>query len=50
MIYYALARERAQRGLDSLKGWLIDNNSTVMAVLLLVIGVKLVGDGIGILT
>ncbi len=50
VIYYALARERAQRGLDSLKTWLIENNSTVMAVLLLVIGVKLVGDGIGILT
>ncbi len=50
VIYYALARERAQRGLDSLKGWLIDNNNTVMAVLLLVIGAKLVGDGIGILT
>ena len=50
VIYYALARERAQKGLDGLKGWLIDNNSTVMAVLLLVIGVKLIGDGIGILT
>ena len=49
-IYYALARERAQRGLDSLKVWLIDNNSAVMAVLLVVIGVKLVGDGIGILS
>ena len=48
-IYYALARERAQRGLDSLKVWLVDNNSTVMAILLLVIGAKLLGDGIGIL-
>ena len=49
VIYYAIARERAQRGLNDLKAWLIDNNNTVMAVLLLVIGVKLVGDGIGIL-
>ena len=49
VIYYAIARERAQRGLNDLKAWLIDNNNTVMAVLMLVIGVKLVGDGIGIL-
>lgn len=30
-----------------LRGWLVQNNSTVMAVLLLVIGVVLVGKGIG---
>ena len=33
--------------LDSLRAWLVHNNSTVMAVLLLVIGVVLVGKGIG---
>jgi hypothetical protein len=50
VIYYALARERAQRGLEGLKGWMIANNHTVMAVLLLVIGAKLLGDGISILS
>jgi cytochrome c biogenesis protein CcdA len=50
VIYYALARERAQKRLDSLKEWMIDNNNAVMTVLLLVIGVKLIGDGIGILS
>jgi len=30
-----------------LKAWLEDNNATVMAVLLLVIGVVLIGKGIG---
>lgn len=50
VIYYALARKKAQKGLESLKDWLIEHNSAVMTTLLVVIGVKLVGDGIGILT
>ena len=33
--------------LEALRGWLVQNNATVMAVLLLVIGVVLVGKGIG---
>jgi hypothetical protein len=32
--------------LESLRGWLVHNNSTVMAVLLLVIGFVLIGKGI----
>jgi hypothetical protein len=32
--------------LDSLRGWLVDNNATIMAVLLLVIGVSVIGKGI----
>jgi len=48
--YYTFARDRAQVTLDRLKTWLIANNSVVMAVLLLVIGAKLVGDGISILS
>jgi hypothetical protein len=34
--------------LASLKDWLVENNATVMAVLLLVIGVVLVGKGIAV--
>ena len=33
--------------LESLRGWLVQNNATVMAVLLLVIGVTVIGKGLG---
>lgn len=42
--------QQDDRALDSLRGWLTQNNATVMAVLLLVIGVVLLGKGIGGLT
>ena len=32
--------------LDGLKSWMSANNAVIMAVLLLIIGVKLVGDAI----
>lgn len=47
-IYFAAGR-RAAPLLDELKGWLGANNTTIMAVLCLVIGAKLVGDGIAVL-
>jgi threonine/homoserine/homoserine lactone efflux protein len=40
--------ERAVQVLDGMKTWLAANHNAVMAVLLLVIGVKLLGDGISI--
>ena len=36
--------------LESLKAWLAANNATIMTVLLLVIGAKLIGDGISVLS
>jgi threonine/homoserine/homoserine lactone efflux protein len=45
-IYLAMG-ERARRLLDELKTWMGANNSAIMAVLCLVIGAKLIGDGIG---
>jgi hypothetical protein len=39
---------RAEHTLTEMKEWLIDNNATVMSVLFVVIGVKLLGDGISI--
>jgi hypothetical protein len=33
--------------LQSLRVWLLDNNATVTALLLLVIGVTMIGKGIG---
>lgn len=46
VIAYLVASERMAGPLESLRGWLVHNNATVMAVLLLVIGVVLVGKGI----
>jgi threonine/homoserine/homoserine lactone efflux protein len=47
-IYFALG-ERAKRILDGLKAWMAAHNSAIMAVLCLVIGAKLIGDGISAL-
>jgi threonine/homoserine/homoserine lactone efflux protein len=43
---YFLMGERATRILDNLKNWMGHNNAAIMAVLCLVIGAKLIGDGI----
>ena len=32
--------------LDRLRGWLVENNATIMSVLLLVIGVAVIGKGL----
>jgi hypothetical protein len=45
VIYFVLG-ERSQKLLDGLKSWMAANNAVIMAVLVLVIGAKLVGDGI----
>jgi threonine/homoserine/homoserine lactone efflux protein len=44
-IYFAVG-ERAAKLLDELKAWMGAHNAAIMAVLLLVIGAKLIGDGI----
>lgn len=44
-IYFA-AGGRAQHILGELRQWLVHNNVAIMAVLLLVIGAKLIGDGV----
>jgi threonine/homoserine/homoserine lactone efflux protein len=46
LIFFALGAQRAAPPLERLKGWLGHNNAVIMAVLLLVIGAKLVGDAI----
>lgn len=46
---YLLARERAETVLDSMKEWLVANSNTVMAVLFVVLGAKVLGDGIAVL-
>jgi threonine/homoserine/homoserine lactone efflux protein len=47
VIAYLVASARMARPLRSLRAWLVHNNTTIMAVLLLVIGVVLIGKGIG---
>lgn len=47
VIAYLFAKQKMRGPLDALKAWLEANNATVMAVLLLVIGVVLIGKGIG---
>ena len=46
VIYFALG-SRAAAILDELKTWMALHNAAIMAVLLLVLGVKLIGDAIG---
>lgn len=43
---YLFAGERAAAILEELRAWLVHHNALIMAVLLLVIGAKLIGDGI----
>ena len=50
VLVYLIMGDRVQGGLNSLKEWLLANNNTVMAVLLVVLGAKLLGDGISILS
>jgi hypothetical protein len=45
VIYLAMG-DRASAILQNLRTWLVHNNTAIMAVLLLVLGAKMVGDGI----
>jgi len=48
-IYFAMG-DRAARPLDELKTWMGEHNAAIMATICLVIGAKLIGDGITGLT
>jgi hypothetical protein len=47
--FYLILGERADQPLSEAKTWLLQNNNTVMFVLLLVFGFKLIGDGLAVL-
>jgi hypothetical protein len=49
VVGYLVARKRFTPVLDSMKVWLIANDATVMAVLFVVLGAKVLGDGMSIL-
>jgi Sap, sulfolipid-1-addressing protein len=46
VIYFAMGARSAEL-LGRLKGWMRRNNAVILAVVVLVIGVTLIGDGIG---
>jgi threonine/homoserine/homoserine lactone efflux protein len=46
VVAYLLMGRRVQHALDSVKDWMTDNNATIMFVLFLVLGMKMLGDGI----
>jgi threonine/homoserine/homoserine lactone efflux protein len=45
VLYFALG-ERSRKLLDGIKSWMAANNAVIMSVITLVIGAKLLGDGI----
>ncbi len=49
VIFYLVMGEKATPTLNSWKGWLINNNATVMTILFLVFGVVVLSKGIGAL-
>ena len=49
VVGFLFAGNRLDHTLDAAKAWLIGNNTAVMAVLFVVFGVNLLGDGISIL-
>jgi threonine/homoserine/homoserine lactone efflux protein len=46
VIAYLVLGERSRKALDEIKSWMAANNAAIMAVITLVIGVKILGDGI----
>lgn len=46
VLYYLLAGETAEKTLAGWKSWLTANNATVMFTLLLILGFKVLGDGL----
>jgi threonine/homoserine/homoserine lactone efflux protein len=50
VVVYLVASERAARSLSSIKDFMAAHNAVIMMVVLLVLGAKLIGSGIGGLT
>jgi hypothetical protein len=50
VVIYLTLGERSQQLLARLKDWMSRHNAVIMSVLCLVIGAKLIGDAVGVLT
>lgn len=46
LIFYLIAGQKAVDALEGFKDWLIQNNNTIMFILFLIIGAKILGGGI----
>jgi threonine/homoserine/homoserine lactone efflux protein len=49
VLFYLLDAERAARPLDAIRRFMSDNNAVIMMVILLLLGAKLLGDGLAVL-
>ena len=49
VIVYLVDAKRAARPLNAIKRFMSDNNAVIMMVVLLLLGVKLLGDGLAVL-
>jgi hypothetical protein len=47
VLYYLIAGTSAEKTLTGWKSWMVANNTTIMIVLFLVLGAKLIGAGLG---
>jgi threonine/homoserine/homoserine lactone efflux protein len=47
LVFFLVAPHAASKPLDSMKQFMSDHNAAIMVVVLLVLGAKLIGDGIG---
>lgn len=48
--FYLLMGPKAEAPLNTMKDWLVANNNTVMAVIFVILGAKVLGDGISLLS
>jgi threonine/homoserine/homoserine lactone efflux protein len=46
LVFYLIAGQKAVDALDGFKDWLIANNNTIMFILFLIVGAKILGSGI----
>jgi hypothetical protein len=49
VVWFLVSGSSAEKQLNVMKDWLVANNNTVMAVLFVVLGAKVLGDGISII-
>ena len=50
VILYFGFRSKADETLPDMKDWLLDHNAAIMTVIFVVLGAKILGDGLGLLS
>jgi hypothetical protein len=46
LVFYLIAGQKAVDALEGFKDWLIQNNNTIMFILFLIVGAKILGGGV----